>query len=127
MHEYKIEVTRDDRWWLIHVPEIGHYTQARRISEIDDMARSLIHISTDIPLLEIGVRVVSIGIDGMDALLEAGHVRHLREQAAKAEQTALAAAADFARHLAKADIPVRDIAALLGVSPQRVSQLANAK
>lgn len=40
MREYKIEVERDGRWWMIHVPEIDQLTQARRIGEIEDMARS---------------------------------------------------------------------------------------
>jgi hypothetical protein len=47
MHEYKVEVTRDGRWWMIHVPEIDQLTQARRIGEIVPMAESLIAISTD--------------------------------------------------------------------------------
>ena len=35
MSEYKIEVERDGRWWMISVPEIEQLTQARRIDEIE--------------------------------------------------------------------------------------------
>jgi hypothetical protein len=44
MREYEIEVTRDGRWWMIHVPEIDQLTQARHAGEIEEMAQSLIAI-----------------------------------------------------------------------------------
>jgi hypothetical protein len=123
MREYKIEVERDGRWWMIHVPEIDQLTQARRIGEIEDMARSLIAISTDQPISEITVHVANIRVNGVDVLEGAAHVTRLRNQAIEVEQEAVAAAGDFAVRLTKADVPVRDIAALIHVSPQRVSQL----
>ena len=51
MHEYDVRVTRDGRWWK--VPEIDQITRARRISEIEEMARSLIAITTDTPLADV--------------------------------------------------------------------------
>ena len=125
MREYKIEVERDGRWWIIHVPEIEQITQARRISEIEDMARSLIAISTDRPISEITVHVATICVEGVDVLEGAAHVTRLRNRAVEVEREAVATASDFAIRLTKADVPVRDIAALIHVSPQRVSQLAN--
>jgi hypothetical protein len=126
MREYKIEVERDGRWWMIHVPEIDQLTQARRISEIEDMARSLIAISTDQPIGEITVHITNICVNGIDVLEEAARVTRLRSQAAKVEQDAVATAGDFAARWTKADVPVRDVAALIHVSPQRISQLTNA-
>lgn len=123
MREYKIEVERDDRWWMIHVPEIDQLTQARRVSEIELMARELIAVSTDQPIGEIAVHVANICVDGADVLEPAARVTRLRHQAADAEQQALTAATTLAARLTKAEIPVRDIAALIHVSPQRVSQL----
>jgi hypothetical protein len=125
MREYKIEVERDGRWWMIHVPEIDQLTQARRIGEIEDMARSLIAISTDQPIGEITVHIASICVNGVDVLEGAAHVTRLRNLAVEVEQEAVAMAGDFAARLTKEDVPVRDIAALIHVSPQRVSQLAN--
>lgn len=55
----------------------------------------------------------------------AAHVTRLRNLAVEVEQEAIATAGDFAARLSKADVPVRDIAALIHVSPQRVSQLTN--
>lgn len=125
MCEYKVEVERDGRWWMIHVPEIDQITQARRINEIEDMARSLIAISTDQPISEIAVHVANICVDGVDVLEGAAQVTRLRNRAVELEQEAVATASDFAVRLTKADVPVRDIAALIHISPQRVSQLTN--
>jgi hypothetical protein len=127
MHTYDITVERDGRWWIIAVPELDQVTQARRISEIEDMARSLIAISTDIPLSEVGVHVVSIVLPGIgDVLGTAHHIADLRHRAEDLEAEVADAAKQYARALTREGVPVRDAATLLGVSPQRVSQLANA-
>jgi hypothetical protein len=125
MSEYKIEVERDGRWWMISVPEIEQLTQARRIDEIEDMARSLIAVSTDQPISDITVRIANICVNGVDVLEGAAQVTRLRHHAVEVEKSAVAASTDFATRLTKANVPVRDIAALIDVSPQRISQLTN--
>jgi hypothetical protein len=128
MHEYKVEVTREGRWWMVHVPEIDQLTQARRISEIVPMAESLITVSTDQPLTDIVVRIVSIDVPGLgDIATRAAAIEDARNAAAHAAEAARHDAAEYARALAKAGVPVRDTAELLHVSPQRVSQLAAAR
>ncbi len=128
MHEYKVEVTREGRWWMITVPEIDQLTQARRISEIVPMAESLIAVSTDQPLTDIKVRVVGIDVPGLgDVAARAAAIEGARNAATRATEAAQHAAAEYARALAKAGVPVRDTADLLHVSPQRVSQLAAAR
>ena len=42
---------------MIYVPEIDELTQARHVSETEDMARS-IAVSTETPIADVGVRVV---------------------------------------------------------------------
>lgn len=49
MKTYHAEVTRDGKWWSIHVPEIDRTTQARNRGEIELMARDLIAIMEDVP------------------------------------------------------------------------------
>jgi hypothetical protein len=128
MHEYKVEVTRDGRWWMIHVPEIDQLTQARRIGEIAPMAESLIAISTEQQLTDITVHITSIGVPGLgDIAARAAAIDAARNAAAHAAEAVQHDAAEYARALAKAGVPVRDTADLLHVSPQRVSQLANAR
>jgi hypothetical protein len=128
MHEYKVEVTREGRWWMIHVPAIDQLTQARRIDEIVPMAESLIAVSTDQPLTDINVQVTSIDVPGLgDIAARAGVIEAARNAAAQAAEAAQHDAAAYARTLANAGVPVRDTADLLHLSPQRVSQLTNAR
>ncbi|BBX97301.1 hypothetical protein [Mycobacterium lacus] len=127
MREYKVEVTRDGRWWMVSVPGIDGLTQARRVDEIEDMACSLIAVSTDTPLADVGVHVVSIVVPGVGEILGAAHhIADLRRRAEQAQSDAAMAVQQYAKQLTRGGIPVRDTAALIGVSPQRVSQLANA-
>lgn len=127
MREYNVEVTRDGRWWMINVPEIDQLTQARRVGEIEDMARSLIAVSTDTALSEVRVHVTSITVPSLgDIASTAHHIEDLRGEAARLEAKASEAVQQYARDLTHQGVPVRDTAALLGVSPQRVSQLAKA-
>jgi predicted RNase H-like HicB family nuclease len=127
MHEYEVTVTRDGRWWMVHVPEIDQLTQARRIDEIVPMAESLIAVSTEHPLTDIKVQIVSIDVPGLgDIAARAGAIEAARHAATQAAETAQHDAAAYARALAKAGVPVRDTAELLHLSPQRVSQLTKA-
>lgn len=43
-------------WFLVHVPEIDKWTQARNDAEIEPMARDLIATWLDVPLDEVDVR-----------------------------------------------------------------------
>jgi len=47
---YHAVVTRDDKWWMISVPEIDALTQALAPSEIDINAHELISVTTDRPM-----------------------------------------------------------------------------
>jgi hypothetical protein len=55
MPAFDIHVTRDGRWWMIHIPEIDGLTQARWPGEIEDMARSYIAVSTGTPIDQVTV------------------------------------------------------------------------
>jgi hypothetical protein len=59
MLTYDIEVTRDGKWWMIHIPVLDGLTQARFPGEIEDMARDYIAVTTDTPIEEIRVNRVS--------------------------------------------------------------------
>ena len=50
MHEYKVEITREGRWWMVHIPAINGLTQARRLAEAPTMAREYIALDRGIPL-----------------------------------------------------------------------------
>ncbi|WP_343603271.1 HicB family toxin-antitoxin system [Mycobacterium sp.] len=107
------------------MPEIDGLTQARRVDEIEDMARSLIAISTDVPLADVAVEV-TVAVGGLEDI--AGRCRDIaaqRREALQAAESAQHEAAEYAHQLMLAGVTVRDAGALLHLSPQRVSQLLN--
>ena len=92
------------------------------------MAREYIALDRGIPLREINVEVTSVRIEEPDfrELLEsATQIKHIRAQANELERESAERAREYAHWLVGHGVPVRDIAALLEISPQRVSQLAN--
>lgn len=56
-HTYQVTVTRDDDWWMVHIPELNGLTQARFLGEIELMAREWISLTQDIPLKDVSVIV----------------------------------------------------------------------
>ena len=124
MSQYTAIVTREGKWWMVRVPEIGGLTQARRLGEAGLMARELIAVSKDIPLEDVRVEVRLASVGGLSHVAErvAGIASH-REQAAELERQATRDAVALAKALSERDIPVRDVGAILGVSHQRAHQL----
>lgn len=123
---YTAIVTRDGKWWMIHVPELEGVTQARRLGEAGLMAREFIAVSTGARLddVEVALHVV---VPGIDALTErVGSIRQERERAAALEAEAAAEQRRIAHELVDAEVPLRDAAEVLGVSYQRVHQLVSA-
>jgi predicted XRE-type DNA-binding protein len=128
MYEFKIEVKREDRWWMVYIPEIDGLTQARRLSEAETMAREFIALDRGIPFDQVKVETASVRMEEPEfaELLErARSIKARRARAQELEREVSRDAQQFAQWLTTYGVPVRDIADLLGVSPQRVSQLAN--
>lgn len=125
--EYKIQIEREGRWWMVHIPELDGLTQARRLSEAELMAREWIAVSTGTPISDISVDVAGITVPGVgfEISARARRVEAARRAAVEAHETAQREAADYARALTNASVPVRDTAELLHVAPQRVSQLTS--
>jgi len=125
---YDVDVTREGRWWMIGVPAIDGLTQARRVGEIEDMARSLIAVTLDVPLSGVVLGRVSIAVgDFGDVSEDVALVSHLKAEAATAEALAAKHQRVVAQGLVAVGVPLRDVGALLGVSFQRVGQLVNSR
>lgn len=121
MKTYQVVASRDGKFWLVHVPELDQYTQARNLSEVDVMARDLI-------ALVLEVSPDSFQIERQVDLPDS--VRHHLELADKYAddatwyQSESAKQRRFAaRELRAGGLTVRDIGAALGVSHQRAQQL----
>lgn len=125
-HEYKIEIERDGRWWMVHVPELDGLTQARRLSEAELMGREWIAVTTGTPLDDVSVHITSINVPGLGNVQEAAlDLIDMRERAASATRKAQDLTEALVNELVSAGIPVRDAGELLDVSPQRISQLSD--
>ena len=84
---YTYNVTRDGRFWLIHVPELDRYTQARNLRELDDMVVDLISLVTDQPATAFDYQLGSIQLpDSVTGHLDTA--QQLREQAARSQHDA---------------------------------------
>lgn len=137
MHTYDVTVTREDRWWMIDVPELnGHVsadgvinlstiTQARRLSDVPKEALDFICTVTDSAPSQVGV-AIAIRVDGIDVTTEAAKIAHDRELAERHAEAAQSQARNLARRLAHRGVAVRDVGAVLGVSFQRAQQLISA-
>ena len=125
MSTYRVDVTREGKWWMVAIPELDDLTQARRIGEAELMAREVIALRTGAALDDIEVDM-HIDVDDIsDAGARAEKIRAERREAERLEQQALTESKALARELADRNVPVRDIGELLGVTFQRASQLVN--
>lgn len=121
--KYTADVTREGRWWMVSVPEVDGLTQARRLGEAELMARELVAVTLDLELDEVEVDIVVRQVDGVDVAERVGRIEAEKAEAERLKREALAESKELARELVEAEVPLRDVGALLGVSYQRVHQL----
>jgi len=124
VNTYRIDVSREGRWWMVAVPELDLLTQARNIAEVERMARSIISLALEVALDTFSIDVhVDAHVDYESVLKRVQERRrHAKELEAQATQDVVAAA----KALAREGLTVRDIGQLLQVSHQRAQQLINA-
>ncbi len=121
MMTYHARVARGEVFWLVHVPEISHYTQARNLGEVEPMARDLIAVMQEIDpqsfSLDVSVELpdeVTVHLKRSQALRqESDRTKHLAAQEVRVA----------AKELRERGLTVRDIGAALDVSYQRAHQL----
>jgi hypothetical protein len=126
MKSYEAIVTREGRWWMIEIPELDGLTQARRLDDVDQMAREYIAVTLDAPISQVAVSISGIEVAGQDVLEAKALVEDLRRRARQLEALIADLTREFASAMADASVPVRDVSNVLGVSHQRVSQLVQA-
>lgn len=123
---YGVVVTREDGHWLADVPELeGAHTYARSLPALDRVVREVIVLAADLPDDAMPGLVLDYRYDTGDPELDATalEVRRLRRQADELAAAVTARTSEAAGQLVARGLSVRDVAALLGISPQRVSQL----
>lgn len=129
-HVYEVVVTREDESWLADIPELeGAHTYSRTLRALDRAVREVIVLAADrpdedMPLLRLDFRYHT-GEATIDAA--AAEVRDLRARAGELSTEASRRTSTVAAELVARGFSVRDVAAILDVSPQRVSQITAAR
>jgi predicted RNase H-like HicB family nuclease len=116
---YEVKARRDGRFWSLEVPEINRVTQARSVEEAGEMARELIELMTGESDFSICIQF-QLPLHAHN-LIDAAVVQ--RELASRANAASAASMREAALALHDADVTVRDIGRILGMSHQRAHQL----
>lgn len=116
--------SREGRWWLVRVPALDAVTQARSIKEISVMATDLVAALLDVDDHEVIVNVTyELPATVASTWAEAEALRaeaHEAEERAAALRRAAVRALLTEEHMSQAEA-----GAVLGLSKQRVQQLAS--
>lgn len=118
---YRAQVSRDGKYWLIYIPEIDKYTQARNLGEVEEIARDLIALWLEVPPVSVAIHPEIELPDGVQH-----HLEWADKYRAEAAESQAAAAREYraaATVLKQGGLTVRDIGHVLGVSHQRAQQL----
>lgn len=123
---YQVEVTREGNAWLANVRGLaGAHSYARTLPALVKAVREVVVLAADLPDEAIDMVRLDWTFHTGNSLLdeETSRVRALRAEAEHITAQASAQTAAAARRLVDSGMSVRDAAVLLGVSPQRISQV----
>lgn len=122
-HTYEATATREGRWWIIRIPELDAVTQARTVHEIDTMAKGLVTALLDLDEDEADVAVaIELPASVTSAWQQADE---LQSRADSDSRKAGALRRGVVRELLDDEhLTQSDAGALLGLSYQRIQQLA---
>ncbi|MCU1420496.1 MAG: hypothetical protein JWN36_147 [Microbacteriaceae bacterium] len=118
---YSATATRDGRWWSVRVDNPDTVGQARRLDEVEEVAREVIGLWFDVSPDSFDVDVtIEIPEPARAAWVESA----TREQHARSEEAAAAVLRREAVHtLRESGLTLAETSRVLGISPQRVHQL----
>ncbi|WP_280363781.1 tetratricopeptide repeat protein [Nocardia abscessus] len=126
---YTAHVTgRDGRWWAVWIPALGEdaRTQARRLADVENEARDYISVTLDVPPSEVDVEVYVDDIEkARDIQQRSSWILAARKQIELLETEVQKATKSLVGDLSNVNVPIRDIATLVGTTFQRVGQLVS--
>jgi DNA-directed RNA polymerase specialized sigma24 family protein len=123
MKTYHVDVTRDGKFWLIRIPEIGRSTQAIRYKDVAPMAGELVEIMTGLASQDYNLEIrVQLPNDVQDHRARA---EALRDEAKRKFAEAAAESRAAVQELIALGLSQREAGEVLGLSFQRVNQLVN--
>lgn len=117
------KVTRSGDWWAIEAPEVpGVFTQAKRLDQVAAMVADAVSLMEGVDAESVEVVIApQLRTEVCRDVKEALRLKRAAAVAADEASTQLRSAT--AEVLAEG-LSVRDAAFLLGISPQRISQLS---
>jgi hypothetical protein len=121
MKTYRVHAEREGKFWLLRVPKLDIMTQARRLTEADEMARDLIATWLDVAPDSFTI-VLDVALP--DELAQRRDRAHqLRKEADRLRDQAAEELRVVVREAHDAGMSVRELAVALGVSHQRAQQI----
>lgn len=117
---YEVVAKRWKHGWELHIDSVG-VTQSRTLLDAESMVRDYVAMLLDVPEDSFELKVtpeIGAGVDG-----ELIGLRDADQELEAAKERAIAQRRKVARRLDSLGLSGREIAAVLKVSPQRVSQL----
>ncbi|MFM1926650.1 MAG: hypothetical protein RLZ06_226 [Actinomycetota bacterium] len=120
--EIKAKFERQADGWRVEVPQLDNFvTVAKRLDKISEQIKDLAHDLTGEERCNVIIKVEAI-MPGIICDLEAAQEKS--REALRLQEEASAEIRDVVSRMRDEGLTMRDIAVLLGVTPQRVAQLA---
>ena len=116
--------TRTGNWWAVEIADVPggpFHTQTRRLDQVEAMVKDGVALMAGIPEEAIEVTVIPKLPQEDSELIDAA--RTAAQEAVRAAERASRLSRKAVEQLRSEGMTVRDVGGLLGVSPQRVSQL----
>lgn len=120
---YHVRAERDGRFWHFRVAEVrGILGQTLRLDQLEEVARNMIGLWFEVPETSFDIDIEVVRGPEVERLV--GEIGRSRAEAKAAQRTATEAIRRGVRELRGMGLTIRDIGQILGVSHQRVAQLA---
>ncbi len=120
--EIKAKFERQPEGWRIEVPQLNNFvTTSKRLDKATEQIKDLAEVITGEERCEIIIKVEAV-MPGIICDLEAAQEKS--REAMRLQEEASAEIRDVVSRMRDEGLTMRDIAVLLGVTPQRVAQLA---
>lgn len=114
--------TREDRWWLVRIPELDTVGQARTVRDIPAVATEIAALYLNVPDKSVDVHVTVHVSDEAERLWE--EARQLEEEARSVQQRAAELRRKAVRRAREDGYRLDAAAAAFGVTPARIQQLS---
>ena len=119
---YHVDAYQSGKWWSLQVQEMPNaISQVKSLDQADEWIREAINIVSDEPEDSFDVVIIPVVGEELEAAL--AEAREFAAELDQFQQRMARMSRSVVHDLSQLNIKGKDIAAILKVSPQRVSQL----